>query len=119
MQYMLLLHGDESQDADMTPEGWAEMMAEYNAYNSALESAGVLRGGAGLQPSHTATTLRDQDGTIHLTDGPYIETREQLGGYYIIDVANLDEAVAWAKKCPAMTGGSIEIRAILVTTEDD
>ena len=113
MQYMLLLHGDESQDADLSPEDLEAMMAEYGAYEGALDEAGVMRGGEALLPSHTATTLRDHEGNIQVMDGPFLETREQLGGFYLIEVDTLDDALAWAKRCPALKGGAIEVRPVM------
>ena len=72
-------------------------------------AAGVLRGGAELKPTHSATTVRVRNGKPVTTDGPFAETKEQLGGYYLIDVPNLDDAVQWAAQCPAAAGGSIEV----------
>ena len=75
-----------------------------------MRAAGVLRGGAELKPTHTATTVRVRQGKPITTDGPFAETKEQLGGYYLIDVGNLDEAVHWAARCPSALTGSIEVR---------
>jgi hypothetical protein len=112
MQYMLLLHGDESAWASMPPEAQKDAVEAYMAYNAELAAAGILRGGAELQPSHTATTLAGRDGQIQVHDGPFAETREQMGGFYILEVPDRDTAIAWARKCPAIHGGVIEIRSL-------
>jgi hypothetical protein len=112
MQYMLLIYGDEKAWFSM-PE--AEMKKAYQAYmtyTDELVKSGVMRGGSELKPISTATTVRVQNGKTTTTDGPYAETKEQLGGYYIIDVPTLDEAIKWAAKCPGSWGGAIEIRPL-------
>lgn len=112
MQYMLLLHGDESAWANMPEDAQKQAIESYMAYNAELAASGVLRGGAELQPSHTATTLKGDGGKVTVHDGPFAETREQMGGFYILEVASLEEAMDWAKRCPAIYGGAIEIRAL-------
>ena len=97
------------------PEAQKQMYAAYTRYGTDMREAGVLRGGAELKPTHSATTVRVKNGKTVATDGPFAETKEQLGGYYIIDVPNLDEAVKWAARCPAAQGGSIEVRPVGVT----
>ena len=82
-----------------------------------MRAAGVLHGGAELKPTTTATTVRVTNGKTVTTDGPFAETKEQLGGYYSIDVPNLDEAVKWAARCPAAQGGSIEVRPVGLTPD--
>ncbi len=112
MKYMMLLHNDEARWGQMTEANRSEAIAAYMAYNVQLAAAGVLADGARLQPSHTTTTLRGVDGEIEVVDGPYAETREQIGGYYVLQVDDLDDALHWAKRCPAVWGGRIEVRPL-------
>lgn len=115
MQYMLLLYGKESNDyADMTPEAEKEMMSAWWAYDDALKTAGLFIAGEALQPTATATSVRVRDSEEMVTDGPFAETTEALGGYYIIEAKDIDEAVAWAKKCPAAFDGTVEVRPVMV-----
>jgi hypothetical protein len=119
MQYMILIYGDEKNFAQMSsnPEAQKQMYAAFTQYNNDMRGAGVLRSGAELTPSSSATTVRVKNGKTLTTDGPFAETKEQLGGYYTIEVPNLDEAVKWAARCPAAHGGSIEVRPIGVTPD--
>ena len=119
MQYMILIYGDEKNFAMMAgnPEAQKQMYAAFTRYGADMREAGVLRGGAELKPTHSATTVRVKDGKTLTTDGPFAETKEQLGGYYLIDVPDLDQAVKWAARCPAAQGGSIEVRPDGVTPE--
>jgi hypothetical protein len=119
MQYMILIYGDEKNFTQMSsnPEAQKQMYAAFSQYNTDMRTAGVLRGGAELKPSSSATTVRVKNGNTVTTDGPFAETKEQLGGFYTIEVPNLDEAVQWAARCPAAYGGSIEVRPIGVTPE--
>ena len=112
MRYLLLIHSNESRLAEMTPEEGGEMMAGYERFTIALEKAGVLQGSDRLQPTATATTVRVRNGQTLNTDGPFAETKEQLGGYYLIDVENLDEAIRWAAQIPSAKDGSVEVRPI-------
>jgi hypothetical protein len=113
MKYMLLLYSAEDAGPQPgTPEQAAEMQ-EWFAYTQALESAGALVGGDALQGSETATTLRLRDGGQVVTDGPFAETKEVLGGYYMIDVDDLDAALAWAAKVPCAPYGSVEVRPLM------
>lgn len=106
MQYLLTIWMEEPEELELTPE----TMAPWAAFNDEAAAAGVLRGGSGLQPSTTATTVRG-GGEVVLTDGPFVETKEQLAGYYVVEVADLDEAIAWARKVPAVQwGAAIEVR---------
>jgi len=116
---MILIYGDEKNFAMMAsdPEAYKQMYAAFSQYNDDLRGAGVLRGGGELKASHSATTVRVKDGKTLTTDGPFAETKEQLGGYYIVDVPNLDEAIKWAARCPAAQGGSIEVRPLGVTPD--
>lgn len=112
MKYMMLLHGDESAWSGMPEDQQKQAIEAYMAFNAELAASGVLVDGAELQPSHTATTLRGVDGSVEVIDGPFAETREQIGGYYILEVDDLEQALTWARKCPALYGGAIEIRPL-------
>ena len=114
MQYMILIYGDEKNFAMMAgdPEAQKRMYAAYTDYSNALRDAGVIRGGAELKASHSATTVRVRGGKTVATDGPFAETKEQLGGYYIVDVPDLDVAVKWAARCPGALDGSVEVRPL-------
>jgi hypothetical protein len=112
MQYLLTLYSDESGWTKMTPEQQQQGVAAYMAYGQALQAAGVLVGSNRLSPSSTATTLRTTDGKVQVLDGPFIDSKEQLGGYYLIDVPDLDAALSWASKCPGVGHGIVEIRSI-------
>jgi len=112
MQYLLLLHADEAGFSNMTPEQQKQGLAAYMAYNEALTKAGVYKGGNRLRPVSTATTVRGVDGKTQVLDGPYADSKEQLGGYYLIDAPDLDAALAWAARCPGASHGIIEVRPI-------
>ena len=118
MQYMILIYGDERNFAALADDAEAQkqMYAAYTRYGTEMRNAGVLRSGAELKPTHSATTVRVRNGKPVTTDGPFAETREQLGGYYLIDVPNLDEAVRWAAQCPAASTGSVEVRPLGVSS---
>jgi hypothetical protein len=87
-------------------------MAAYEAYTTAMVEAGVLRGGERLRPPHTATTVRAPNGKAQVANGPYAELKEQFGGFYVIDVGDIDEAIKWASRCPSAQHGAIEVRPI-------
>jgi len=113
MRYMLLIYGPESHYGTLDEQGMGELMAAYGRFHEEISGApGVYQDAARLQPVATATTVRLRDGKAASTDGPFAETKEQLGGYYLIDVKDLDEAIAWAEKVPSATYGSIEIRPV-------
>ncbi len=113
MKYMLIIAGHEGGWEDRSPEEAKAEMGRWFAYTQELEEAGALVAGEGLQESATATTVRiGDDGERVVTDGPFAETKEQVGGFYVIDVANLDEALEWAKKIPARAG-MIEVRPVM------
>jgi hypothetical protein len=112
MQYLLMIHSDESAMKSMTPEAGGQMHAAYMAYTEALSKAGILLGGNRLRPTDTATTVRIADGKTQVLDGPYAETKEQLAGYYLVEVDNLDAALSWAARCPGASHGSMEVRPI-------
>lgn len=113
MRYIMLIYHSEAARAQMTPEEGQAQMDEYFAFGAAAGEAGVLETGDALHPVAAATTVRVRDGQTLTTDGPFAETKEQLGGYYILDCENLDEAIAWAAKIPDVRGGSIEIRPLV------
>ncbi len=114
MQYALLIYNDESGFANVSEDDGKKMMGEYFAYTESLRGAGAMQAGEGLQPTQAATTVRVRDGETLTTDGPFAETKEQLGGFYLIDVASLDEALEWAAKIPGARTGSIEVRPVMV-----
>jgi hypothetical protein len=93
-------------------------MPAYTAYSQALAEAGVMAGGAALHPSHTGTTIRLQNGQRNVQDGPYADTKEQLGGFFIIDVPDLDAALDWAARCPAASNCAVEVRPLLSTNQE-
>jgi hypothetical protein len=113
MQYMLMIFGSESGRQKYSKEENNQMFAAYGAYTQALRTAGVMKAGDPLQPSSTATTVRVKAGKTEVLNGPYAETKEQLGGYYIIDVPDLDAALSWAARCPGASVGTIEVRPIM------
>ena len=111
MQYTILVYETESQMAARTdPKRREAYWGAYRAYTKALRDAGVMVGGAGLEPPRAATTVRLPDGKRQVQDGPFAETKEQLGGYYVIDVADLDKALEWAARCPSAATGAAEVR---------
>jgi hypothetical protein len=112
MQYLLTLYADESRFNSMTPEQKQQGLAAYMAYTQALKAAGVYVGSNRLRPTATATTLRTTDGKVQVLDGPFIESKEGLGGYFLIDVPDLSAALSWASKCPGVGHGIVEVRAI-------
>jgi hypothetical protein len=113
MRYMLLIYGDEQAAAGATPEQTAAIMQAWYRYTNELEQAGHRLAGEPLQPSTTATTVRGGSGGPLVSDGPFAETKEQLGGYYLIEAADLDEAIAWAARMPHVPhGGIVEVRPI-------
>lgn len=109
MQYMLLIYSAESDDAN---QDQATMMAEYGAFTQGIVQSGAMKSADRLKPVATATTVRVRDGKVLTTDGPFAETREQLGGYYLIEAKDLDEATAIAAKVPTAKHGSIEVRPV-------
>lgn len=112
MEYVLLIYGDERAWAAMGKEEMERMYEAHAAYGKAMGEAGVMKGGAELKPVSTATSVRFANGKPRTVDGPFAETKEQLGGYYVIDVENLEQAIAWAEKMPGMTHGTVEVRPL-------
>jgi len=112
-RYMALIYGSEAGMATASPEDTAMMVKAYNQYTEAVQAAGVFESGDGLQPTGTATTVRVRDGQASTTDGPFAETKEALGGFYVLKCEDLDEAIEWAAKIPGASYGSIEVRPII------
>ena len=117
MKYMAIIYNDESQYANATPEDIGAIFAAHGEFGEAAGKAGVLLGGEGLQPTATATTVRVRDDERLLTDGPYAETKEQLGGFYMLECKDLDEALAWAARIPEAKTGAVEVRPVMVYDE--
>jgi hypothetical protein len=113
MKFLLTIYGEESGWGDASPEEIDQVMAAYEAFGRAAAEAGVLVGGEGLQPTSTATTVRVRDNETLTTDGPFAETREQLGGYYLLDCSDLDDAIGWAARVPGAQNGSVEVRPVM------
>lgn len=118
MRYTLFLHYPEMSAEDLGEEVLAEGKAAFHAYTQSLDEAGALVSAEVLQPSSSSTTLAVRDGSIRVQDGPYADTKEQIGGTIVIDVPDLDAALAWAEKCPAAHWGTIEIRPSAVRVVD-
>ena len=114
MQYLLLIYRNEAELGKMTAEDRQKMSAEYGAYTQSIVQSGNFKAGDGLQPTTTATTVRVRDGKIMTTDGPFAETREQLGGYYLVEAKDLDAAIAMAARIPGARDGSIEVRPVMI-----
>lgn len=115
MKYSILVYETRDEVQERNDESkQAAYWGAYQAYTQALQEAGVMVGGSALEPSHAATTIRLRGGERQVQDGPYADTKEQLGGYYEIDVPDLDAAMDWAAKCPASAAGSVEVRPMLV-----
>ena len=113
MQYLLLIYSDEKAGANATQADMDAMMSNYLAYTQALQKAGVYASGEALHPTAAATTVRLQNGKKVTTHGPFAETKEQLGGYYLLNCKNLDEAIEWGAKCPGAQVGAIEVRPVM------
>jgi hypothetical protein len=109
MRYTLLLHYPEMSADELGAEGLAEGMREFDEYAKALDAAGVLQSAEVLQPSSATTTVRGGE-ELRVQDGPYADTKEQLGGTFVIEVADLDQAIAWAGRAPSVNWGAVEIR---------
>lgn len=116
MQYLLVLYVNESGWTKLSKAEQEQGVAAYTAYTEALTKAGVLKGANRLQPSTSATTVRTANGKTQVLDGPYVDSKEQLGGYYLIDVPDLDIALSWAARCPAVGHGVVEVRPLWATS---
>jgi hypothetical protein len=115
MQYLLMIYSKEGAWERMSPAQQQQGMAAYGAFTEALKKSGVLIGSNRLRPASAATTVRIANGKSQVLDGPYADTKEQLGGYYLIDVADLDAALAWAARCPGASHGVVEVRPVWST----
>ena len=111
MKYALLIYGPET-GVEPTPEQLAQVMDAYNAFTKAVNDQGAYLGGEALEDSTTASTVRVRDGQVLTSDGPFAETKEVLGGFYLLECANLDEALSWAAQIPGAKSGSIEVRPV-------
>ena len=119
MRYLLLIYGPERPvDVEIPPEEMKAEMDAYTAFSTEVRERRVFQGGEALEPTQTATTVRVRDNDTLVTDGPFAETKEQLGGYYLLDCRDLDEAIELAAKIPGAKRGSIEIRPIWELPED-
>lgn len=118
MRYTLLLHYPEMSEAELGEEALAEGQAAFASYAATLQAAGVLVGGEVLQPSAVTTTVRMRDGALQVQDGPFADTKEQLGGTFVIDVPDLDAAIEYARQAPSVQWGAVEVRPGAVHTVD-
>ena len=114
MQYLLMIYANEAGMLAADKETTGRMIAAYTAYTEALKKAGVYVGSNRLQPTTAATTVRTVEGKTSVVDGPFAETKEQLGGYYLIEAPDLDAALSWAARCPGTAHGAVEVRPIWV-----
>jgi hypothetical protein len=113
MQYALLIYDDENVFANMSEAELGHVMQEYFGYTKELRDKGAFVDGNQLQPTRAATSVRIREGERLVTDGPFAETKETLGGYYIIEAESLDEAIEWASKIPSARLGTIEVRPVV------
>jgi hypothetical protein len=112
MQYLLMIYNNEAGLASAPKEAVTQMNAAYAAYTEAMGKAGVVLGGNRLRPTSEASTVRVKGGKTEVLDGPYADTKEQLAGYFMIDVPDLDAALSWAARCPGAATGTMEVRPI-------
>lgn len=112
MRYLLMIYSDEAAEGRMSEADLGKMMEGYGTFTEELIGSGAMQSAERLQPIATATTVRVRDGKTLTVDGPFAETKEQIGGFYLIDVPDLDAAIAWAKKIPTAEYGSVEVRPI-------
>ena len=114
MKYLLMIYSSEAHVSAMSTAETGQLMQAYGAYSEALVKAGAMQGGERLRPVADATSVKVRGGKTEVLNGPYAETREQLGGYYVIDVPDLDAALTWAARCPTASYGTIEVRPLWV-----
>jgi hypothetical protein len=114
MQYVLLIYGAEESWDTLSEDEQKAIYDEYTAFSRDLRDEGKLLGGEELKPTATATTVRLRDGEQLVTDGPFAETREALGGFYLIDAASIEEAIEWAARIPTARTGAVEVRPVMV-----
>jgi len=113
MKYLILIYGSEAQDAKVSEAEMGKLLQEYRAYGEVLTKAKTYLAGEGLKPVSTATTIRVRNGKATHTDGPFAETKEQLGGFYLIDAPNLEKALELGAQCPGAKTGSVEVRPVM------
>lgn len=115
MQFAIIVYETDAElaAAHQSPEAFGKYIAPYSAYSQALREAGIARGGAGLRPYTEATTVRIRNGKRQVQDGPFADTKERLGGFFLIDVPDLDKALEWAARCPATASACVEVRPCL------
>lgn len=114
MKYLCLIYGNEAEALKMTREEGEREMGEYYAFTNDIIASGHMVAGEALEPTHTATTVRVRNGKVQATDGPFAETKEQLGGYYLIEAKDLNDAIQVAARIPGAKVGCIEVRPIMV-----
>lgn len=114
MKYLCMIYGDEQKYAKMPEAEMQQIMGEYFAFTDSITKSGHYIGGEALEPSHTATTVRVRNGKVSATDGPYVETKEHLGGYYLIEAKDLNDAIQVASRIPDARFGGVEIRPVMV-----
>lgn len=119
MRYLALIYSEETDPSIIDPPEMARVMAAYDQFGHDAGAAGVMLGGEALMPTSSATTIRVRDGRRTTTDGPFAETREALGGYYLLDCRDLDEAIQWAGRIPGALHGSVEVRPIMELSRGD
>jgi len=112
MKYMLLIYSNEKQMATGNQADAEKVLGAYGAYSQAMQKAGVMVGGDRLRPTDASTSVKVANGKTQVLNGPYAESREQLGGYYMIEVPDLDAAISWASRCPGASHGTVEVRPI-------
>jgi hypothetical protein len=112
MKYLLLIYANEAAMQAASKADTDQMHAAYGAYTEAMVKAGVIAGGERLRPTSAATTVKVASGKTNVLNGPYAETKEQLGGFYMIEVPDLDAALSWASRCPGASHGTIEVRPV-------
>jgi hypothetical protein len=115
VQYLLLIYGDENGAAGMSPEDSQAVWNEWIDYTRTIAGEGILRAGEALEATTTATSVRVREDALQVTDGPFAETREQLGGFYLIECDDLDTAIEAARRCPGARFGTMEVRPVMPT----
>jgi hypothetical protein len=113
MQFLLLIHGDEQKDAKLSPAQRDKQFADYMAYTNELVKAGVMLAGEPLKPSDGGAKVTVRDGKTRVVDGPFTESKEVLGGFYMIECGSREDAIRWAAKCPGASDGTMEVREVL------
>jgi hypothetical protein len=117
MEYLLLIYGNENQEHTMTPAEKGQVLQDYGVFTKSIVQSGHMRGANRLRPTSTASTVRVRNGKTGVSDGPFAETREHLGGYYLVEAKDLDEAIEIAARIPTAKHGSIEVRPIWPMSE--